>query len=651
MNFSARGMWTMNSRPSQFANSVVVVAVKGRSRSLAVLFVFLLGFSFHAFSQEATILGTVTDPSGSVMQNVKIRITHVETGEVRSVVTNETGQYVAADLPIGHYDISAQTSGFKMAEHKDVVLSVADRARVDFQMQLGSTTETVSVEASAVRVQTDTGEVSSVVTGQQISQLATNGRNVFALEALTPGASSIQSDFQVPTSAGGDFNVSFNGQRVSHNLWLVDGGEAADRGGGGGADVLPSEDAIAEFRTLTSNYSAEYGLSSAGTISMVIKSGTKQLHATAFYFGRNDALDARNYFNPAPQPVAELRFNDWGFNVGGPVSFHPSKPNPKTFFFYNMEWRRYIHGGLFNPTVPLASEYPTASGAVIASAISDPTTAQVASSIQFANCPGGVAPAGVTPGKAFPNNTIPACMINSNATALLTAGIFPLPTSGNQFIGGGNQPTSGKEEIARIDHQFSDKFSIFGHWISDQASQTYGTTQCSSDNVPTIGNTFGNPSYSAVVHATHAIRANLLNEIAFKYDGNRIHILPLGVYKQPSGFTEGANKIFSGENVDDRIPDIHLAGTTGSYYTVNWLPWNNTADDYQVRDDLSWVRGAHQLKFGFSWAIYKKAQDYFAETQGGFTFNGSGTSPAGSTNGSGVTCGLDYADFILGDAQ
>jgi TonB-dependent Receptor Plug Domain len=122
------------------------------------------------------------------------------------------------------------------------------------------------VEANPVKVQSDSGEISDVISGQRITQLATNGRSVFELEALTPGASSIQADFQVPTSAGGDFNVSFNGQRVSHNLWLVDGGEAADRGGGGGADVLPSMDAIAEFRTMTSNYSAEYGLSSAGTM-------------------------------------------------------------------------------------------------------------------------------------------------------------------------------------------------------------------------------------------------------------------------------------------------------------------------------------------------------------------------------------------------
>ena len=114
-------------------------------------------------------------------------------------------------------------------------MQVGDRARVDFKLQVGNVQETITVEANPVAVQTDTGEVSSVVSGQQISQLATNGRSVFQLEGLSTGASGVQADFQVPTSAGGDFNVSFNGQRVSHNLWLIDGGEAADRGGGGGA--------------------------------------------------------------------------------------------------------------------------------------------------------------------------------------------------------------------------------------------------------------------------------------------------------------------------------------------------------------------------------------------------------------------------------
>jgi len=622
-------------------------------RGLLIAILIFLGA--QCFAQEATIVGTVTDPTGAAVPNVKIMLTNADTGIATTVTGSTEGQYVAPGLHIGHYTVRASATGFKVAEERGIALQVGDRTRVDFMLQIGNVAETVTVEANAAIVQTDTGEVSSVVTGQQISQIAVNGGSVFSLEALTPGASSIQEDFILPTSSSGDFNVSFDGQRVSHNLWLIDGGEAADRGGGGGSIVLPSEDAIAEFRTLTSNYSAEYGLSSAGTISMVIKSGTSKFHATAFYFGRNDDLDARNYFNPAPNKVQELRFNDWGFNVGGPVALHESG-NHKTFFFYNMEWRRYVQGGLFTPVVPLASMYPDANGAgtgvELPSAIANGNPLDVVQPSNIAalatagNCTGFTP----TPGAPFPNNTIPDCLVTPNAAALLGAGIFPKPTDVAtwQFVGGANQPITGKEEIARIDHQFTDKFSIFGHWISDQSMQTFGTTMWSGDNMPSVGNTYGNPSYSSTIHATYQIRPNLLNEVAFNYDGNRIHILPAGVYSAPSGFT--FNRIFNSTNADDRIPDIHLSGSTGSYYQVNWLPWNNTADDYQIRDDVSWVRGSHQFKFGGGWALYKKVQDYFAETQGGFGFNGTATAPAGTCPDK-TQCGLDFADFILGDAN
>jgi len=601
-------------------------------------------FTTSALAQEATIVGTVTDPTGLLVANAAIRITNADTGIVTNLTTNADGQYVAPDLHIGHYTVRAEAKGFKGAEEKNIVLAVGDRQRVDFKLEVGSQKETVTVEANAATVQTDTSDISGVVTGQQISELATNGRGIFNLEALQPGASSIQSDFSVPTSSTGDFNVSFNGQRVVHNLWLVDGGEAADRGGGGGADVLPSVDAIAEFRTMTSNYSAEYGLSSAGTVSMAIKSGTSKFHGTAFYFGRNEDLDAIGYFF---SKVTELRLHDFGFNVGGPVALHESGDH-KTFFFYNMEWRRYVHGGTFNNTMPLGSMYPDANGAgsgVVLPALGpdgktalnvvqpDNVAALVGVNTVSTTCPAGFTP---TPGEAFPNNTIPDCLVSSNAAALLNAGIFLQPNSGWQYKGGANTHVWAKEEIARIDHQFSSKFSIFGHWISDQSIQSYGTVLWSGDNSPAVGNTYGNPSYSMVIHATNQIRPNLLNEVAFNYDGNRIHILPTGVYAAPSGFT--FNKIFSGTNVGSRIPDIHLSDQIGSFFQVNWLPWNNSADDYQVRDDLSWVKGEHQLKMGFGWAIYKKVQDYFAETQGGFNFNGTAT-------------GFDYADFIVGDAS
>ena len=638
-----------------YAGSLGPVA-RGRSvwrRAIGYLItcLFLAWFATPLFAQEATIVGTVTDPTGLFVANASIKVTNTDTGIVTSLTTNADGQYIAPDLHIGHYTVRAEAAGFKAAERKDIVLNVGDRTRVDFKVEVGSTRETVTVEANAATVQTDTSEQSNVITGQQVTQLATDGRSVIELFALAPGASSLTNSRSNFTPVSGDNTVSINGARVAENLQLIDGGENLDRGGSAGS-VMPSIDSIAEFRNMTSNYSAEYGLASASTVSMVVKSGSKQLHAEAWEFFRNDDLNARNYFNAAPGKVSELRYNIFGFNVGGQVPAAKSHP---TFFFYNMEWRREIDGGLLNQLVPLASEYPdaggTGTGAVLpatygpkstASIATDPALSVVPASVQFANCPGGAAPTGVIPGSPFPANTIPDCMISPNALALLTAGgkyggIFPQPNSNTYyFFGGNNAPINLTEEIARVDHTFSGKFSIFGHWISEQISQDYGTTMWSGDNVPSIGNTFGNPSYSAVVHATYLIRPTLLNEIAFNYNGNRIHILPLNLVSAPSSFT--FNRLFTGPNADSRIPAINLNQTTGSDYTANWTPWNNAANDYQIRDDLSWTKGTHQLKFGFGWAIYKKVQDAFADTEGQFTFNGSYT-------------GYDYADFLLGYAQ
>lgn len=629
-----------------YAETIFRVAQKRSLRWLLGLSALILAASLSMFAQEATIVGTVTDPSGAAVPKASITVTNTDTGVATHFTTNDTGEYVAPALVIGHYNVRAEVANFKTGEQKGIKLDVNDRTRIDFKLEVGSAQENVTVEANAVAVQTDSGEVSNLITGQQISQLATHSRSLYELFALAPGASSIQGNTSF-TPVSGDSNVSINGQRAGHNLQLIDGGENLDRGGSSGS-VMPSIDSLAEFRNMTSNYSAEYGLSSAATITTVIKSGTKQFHASGWEFFRNDALNARNYFNRAPAAVAELRYNIRGFNLGGQVPAWKSHP---TFFFFNMEWRGEIDGGLLNQLEPLASEYPDAGGAGTGAVLpatfngktsvaTDPMYSVIPAAVQFANC-GGVAPAGVVQGQPFPGNTIPDCMISGNATALLKAGgkyggIFPAPTSGAFFQGGNNSPTNLKEEIARVDHQFSDKFSVFGHWISEQVSQTYGTTQWSGDNSPSIGDVFGNPSYSVVVHTTYTIRPNLLNEASFNYNGNRIHIIPDGLISAPNGFM--FNRLFTGPNVESRIPSINLSGVTNSQYTANWTPWNNKADDYQLRDDLSWTKGAHQLKFGFSWALYKKTQDAFANTEGNFTFNGQFT-------------GYDYADFLLGYAQ
>jgi len=620
-------------------------------RHIAVLAALVFCLPFLVLAQDASLVGTVTDPSGSVIPNVKITISNLETGLSHTTNTNDSGQYFATDLRVGHYNVKAEAAGFKVAAQKGLVLNVGDRTRVDFQMVLGGAQETVTVEANAVRVQSDSGEMSNVIDERQMSQIAVSGRSIYQLAALTPGASSQigaggMSSGVVNTPVGGDASVEFNGMRQNHNIYLLDGGEDDDRGGAGGMSIAPSTDAVAEFRALTSNYSADYGLSSAGTMTMVLKSGTSTLHASAWEFNRNDAFDARNFFNPAPQTVAELRLNVFGFNVGGPVTlgklYNPDRK--KTFFFYNMEWRKLIQGGLTNQAVP---DPNTFGGNFGTTTITVPTAAQVNSSVLFANCPGGVnpSPATIVQGNPFPNNTIPTCMINPNGQSLLQAGIFPKPLAGStNFIGGNNSPTNLREEIVRIDHNFSPKFSVFGHYIAEQVTQTFGTSQWSGDNVPTVGDTFGNPSRSGVIHATYAISPTLLNEVAFNYNGNVINIVPfsgagLASLTFPTGYVSTDSRLLgSSPNNLARIPNIDLSGGSGAQFEISSWPWHNKADDYQIRDDISLTKGAHQLKFGGSWAIYKKVQDLFGQTQGGYTFNGQFT-------------GNNVADMLIGDAS
>ena len=633
-------------------NTVNVYGRRLAWRHFALLCVLILGVSFQAFAQEATMVGTVTDPSGSVIANARITMTNTETGLVRTITTNESGQYVVPDLHIGHYNVKAEATGFKAGEQKNIFLQVGDRTRVDFQMQVGVATETVTVEAAPIRVQTDSGEVSNIITDLQLSQISTNGRSFYVLAGLTAGASSnITGLLNVPV--GGDSNVSFNGMRMSHNIYLLDGGEDLDRGGSGNMSIAPSSDAIAEFRALTSNYSADYGLSSAATMTMVLKSGSSALHASAWEFNREDGFDARDFFHPVGTTKPKLRMNIFGFNVGGPVTlghlYNPDKK--KTFFFYNMEWRRYIQGAGSNQTVPDPATYSGNLGSV-STPILVPDSARVASSYLYAKCPGGVAPAGIVPNSPFPGNVIPSCMINANASALLGAGIFPSTGLTNvsngigTFTGGSGVPTSLKEEVVRIDHNFTSKFNVFGHFVAEQITQGYATAQWSGDNLPTVGDTFGNPSYSGVIHATHTINPRLINEVAFNYNGNRINIVPVAAnglksLSLPSGYNSTNSRLFSGPNNMSRIPNITLNGNSGANFQISSWPWKNKADDYQIRDDVSWTKGSHQFKMGGSWAIYKKVQDLFGTTQGAFSF----------TNGGGTYTGNSFSDFLLGLPQ
>ena len=291
--------------------------------------------------------GSVTDPTGAVIPNAKVTITNTANGETRSTTSNGAGLYDFSGLNHGTYLLKVEASGFKQFQKTNVVLNVAATVAENAVLEIGTNNQTVTVEADALHLQTETNEVSNLITGDQITQLATNGRNMVSLTTLGTGVSSNIMSFNGVTAQGSGFGLSFNGMRPDHNNWLIDGGEAYDRGSGGKFDLMPTMDILAEFQVLSSNYSPDYGISSGGTVTMVLKSGSKSFHGGAWEFNRNDAFDAANYFaKQSNTPTPELRLNIFGFDIGGPV-FIPGvypKSKSRTYFFESEEWRRYIAG-------------------------------------------------------------------------------------------------------------------------------------------------------------------------------------------------------------------------------------------------------------------------------------------------------------------
>ena len=593
----------------------------------------------------ASIVGTVTDPSGAAVANAKITITSVETGLARSTVTNSTGSYAAHELPIGHYRIRAEAPGFKSYEQSGITLEVNDTIRADLSLQVGQVQESVTVEANAIAVQADTSDVSQTVTDTQIENLATNGRNVLQLTTLVPGASSTMPDFDLPVAQFQNRSVYFNGMRQDANNWLIDGGEAYDRGGGGILIVSPSQEALQEFKVQTSNYAADLGNSSGGMINMAMKSGTRTFHGSAWEYNRNDAFDAANFLskrnwlsnncNVSPSPTCqltpELRYNAFGFNLGGPVEFKSS--NPKTFFFYNQEWRREIQGGsIYHPRVPTASEYAGNLSTMVTNNVHVivPNTTDPARLALYAQD-------GLTPGQPFTNDTIPTNLIDPNSALFLKSGFVVPATANGSYFSGANTDTFYREEAVRVDRQINDKLSVFGHFIYDSGHQTVPTPAWTGTTFTTLGSVEDVPSWAGVVHATYSIHPNLLNEVAFNWNGNNITLADAGKWTQPSGWSTAP--LFSGINKLNKMPTINLTGggVGFNYDPGNW-PWTNTWRSYQYKDDLSWVHGTHNFKFGGALLHTHKNQEIFADVAGNYQFTGYATN-------------YGLGDFLLGDAH
>src|SRR5579863_4711146 len=304
-----------------------------------------------AFAQaNSELTGIVTDQTGAVVPDAKIIITDPGTGASKSTTSGATGLYDISGLNPANYNMKVSAKGFESFAQNGIVVNVSSTARADIKLTVGAETQTVTVEADALAVQADSNVVSTLISSEQISQIATENRNFAALAAMGLGVSSALPDSNTPTSVAANFTISVNGLRENHNIWLIDGGEADDRGGAGGMDIMPSQDAIAEFTMMTSNYPPDYGISSGATMSLSLKSGTQKYHGTLFEFNRNTDYDANSWVNKYKQatPTARqvLNYNIYGFNLGGPLMIPKvyNQDRQKTFFFWNEEWRKINQG-------------------------------------------------------------------------------------------------------------------------------------------------------------------------------------------------------------------------------------------------------------------------------------------------------------------
>src|SRR5467141_3999065 len=337
---------------------LAVVALVAGAISFAGLFVLVPSAS--AQKTSGTITGTVTDPSGAAVPGATVDVVNERTGAARQAVTNEEGSYSFPELDEGSYRLTVNKGGFKKLALKNVELHVADVTNLNLKLEVGAATETVMVESSPVTINTSTGDVSNIMVAEQIRELPVNGRSFVQLTTLVPGAAVGEAFDNKNKGLFAGVDISFSGSPSVNNQWTVDGAGNNDIGSQRTILTYPSIDGIEEFKIQRNAYGPEFGGAGGAQINVVTKGGGNQYHGDVYYFGRNDALNAKNFFlgECAGQPGCNkqmLRRNDFGYTVGGPIKGGPIKKD-KVYFFWSEEWNRERRGRVQHHCVPTAAE-------------------------------------------------------------------------------------------------------------------------------------------------------------------------------------------------------------------------------------------------------------------------------------------------------
>jgi Carboxypeptidase regulatory-like domain/TonB-dependent Receptor Plug Domain len=633
----------------------VLVSVREPATACFFLFVLLLMLCipFAAQAQDSgSITGTVRDTSGAVVPDAEVKLTSAAIGITRTTTTNGDGDYLAAVLPPGVYDMTVTAKGFKVYQAKKIIVRVAEKGRVDVTLEVGQLTENVVVEGSNVaQVETQSSEISGVVTSKEISQLELNGRNFTQLVTLVPGVSNLTGQDESQVGLNGSISFSVNGGRGEYNNWQIDGANNMDTGSNATLNTYPSVDAVAEFRVQTSNYSAVYGRNASGNVEVITKSGSKSFHGDAYEFVKNDAFNANDFFdNAAGNARPSDKKHDFGYTVGGPVFIpdHYNSSKEKTFFFWSEEWRRERDPFSFNQQVPSNAER---GGNFNDLCPAGGTQFQRTDSTQpnfFPECP--ASGPGSLPGlfTGFPNNQV---TIDPNAKAIMNA-LIPAPTidsgANSFFIGSVTEPLTWRQELVRIDHNFNSKLRLMGRYIHDSYSSVDPTVSFIGNPFPSIQTKIGTPGTSFVTHLTATITPSLLNEFVFSYSADHLLLVNTGPFQVPAGFTmTGLFTTGSGGQTFEQIPGVSLANGAayGGGFTVNpgFMPWINSNPTYGYRNTVTKIIRNHNLQFGGELIAIQKNEPSAPTSVG---LGGALTFDESNTN---VSTGNSFADFLHGN--
>ena len=586
-------------------------------------FSLLLAGCMAAAQDTASLTGSIRDGTGALVPRAQVIVKNVENGLTRILVTNAAGEYVAAGLLPGRYDIAVTATGFRKCQVQGVMLRVAQDARVDAVLQVGNAHEEVTVNGeAAAQVNTQSSELGGTITGKEILQLQLNGRNFTQLIKLVPGVSDQTGQDEGVVGAQGNIQYSVNGGRTEYNNWEVDGGDMMDNGSNFSLNVYPSVEGIAEVQVLTSTYGAQYGKNGSGTVEVETKSGTNKFHGSVWEFARNEAFNAHNYFDLQGTPVAGYHKHDFGYSVGGPIWKN------HTFFFWLQNWRReVVPYNFFNYVPSLAERQGNFSDqcAPINAAPSD-------------------CPFDPNSGNPYPNNTIP--FIDPNGQIL--ANMIPPPNASFQgtpvFAAAVPQPTHYLENMVRIDHDFNSKVRATFRLIHDSWDTTNATVTWGGESFPTIGTRFVGPGVEMVARLSTTVSPTMLNEFVASYTTDHIQ----QINTNPSVWSLADNSTFDMTGLfpdfGGKLPDfcLYTSGAYGGGFCEGptAFPWRNSNPTFTFRDNVTKSWGKHKIDFGASAVNAEKNELAYTDVSGDLVFD--------STSAS-ITSGNSFADMLMGN--